>query len=112
MKLNKYLNKTKYRKKILDLCNNNGDKSYLDLDLDESIINLNDDNNCSVINDYYKNIEMIDITNDIQFDLSNNSKSKKNTNSKIKNKSNSNSNSDSDCDSDSGSYCSSKSSTK
>jgi len=101
-KLNKYLNKTKYRKKLLELYNNDDDKSYLDLD--ETIIDLNNNNNYSIINDYDKHIEMIDITNDIQFDLSNNSKSKKNTNSKI------NTNSDSDSESDSGSYCSSRSS--
>ena len=109
-KLNKFLNKTKYKKKLIDIYNNNNNnnnESYLDLN--ESIIDLNNDDMYSaMITDYDKNIEILDVTNNILPDLSNNYKSKNSNNSKVKNKSVLKH--DSDSKSESGSYCSSRTS--
>ena len=106
-KLNKFLNKTKYKKKLLDIYNNNNDDSYLDLN--ESIIDLsNNDIYSTMTTDYNKNIEMLDITNNILPDISNNTKSKITTNSKLDK--NPTINNESHTNSESGSYCSSRSS--
>tara|TARA_Y100000389_G_C17465098_1_gene524797 strand:+ start:1350 stop:3170 length:1821 start_codon:yes stop_codon:yes gene_type:complete len=111
-KLNKFLNKTKYKKKLIDIYNNDyNNESYLDLH--ESIIDLNNKDIYSTItSEYDKNIEMLDITNNILPDISNNYKSKNNTNSKLKNKSSLNNKSDTNSvsGSESGSYCSSRTS--
>ena len=95
--------------------NNNNDDSYLDLN--ESIIDLsNNDIYSTMTTDYDKNIEMLDITNNILPDICNNTKSKITSNSKlnknptINNKSHTNSQSGSESDSESGSYCSSRTS--